>query len=70
MQDLKTTKMSKPITPGDYVMEIYKILDLSKDEVLFIEEAETIMRFIDKCSLTDFERLKDMNYDLSQNDAS
>lgn len=62
--------MSKPITPGDYVMEIYKILDLSKDEVLFIEEAETIMRFIDKCSLTDFERLKDMNYDLSQNDAS
>ncbi len=59
--------MSKPITPEDYVMEIDKILDLSTDEVLFVEEAETIMRFIDKCSLSDFERLKDMNYDLTNN---
>lgn len=62
--------MSKPITPEDYVMEIDKILVLSTDEVLYIEEAETIMRFIDKCSLTDFERLKDMNYDLSTKSAT
>ncbi len=45
-----------------------KINDLFKDRYyLSISDFELIKLFISKCSLSDFEKLKDLEYDLSIN---
>jgi hypothetical protein len=63
-------------------MEEYRALnDKFMDEVLFIfngygpmecgpteEEYDAVAYFIGKCSLQDFEKLKDMDYELTNND--
>lgn len=44
-----------------------KIVDIFIKTEIGETEIDTVRYFISKCSISDFEKLKDLDYDLSQN---